>query len=130
MKPLLVKTETKVFPKIVWETWKNTHYWDTHKGNENFRVGQKGKAVSRKGRKARFIIADIKEGKSFTLIWKAFLVRLVFNHEVLPKERGSVITYRVRFSGLFAYPVKWLLSNKLKRDLTRALKVFVNRLES
>lgn len=103
--------EAQVPPDEVWEAWE--------KGIE---AGQKGKI--------RYKILDLKKGESFSLLWKTLFVRLIFTHSVKPTVRGSEISYKVQIKGLFAYPVRWILGQKIKRNIGLVLKSVVRELEN
>lgn len=102
--------EARVAPAVVWAAWE--------KGLE-----QKEKE------KIRYKVLEIKRGEGFSLLWKTMFVRLIFSHSVKPTERGSEIRYRVQIKGLFAWPVRWLLGQKIKSNLALVLKAVVRELE-
>lgn len=113
--------ETSVAPEDVWNAWEKAHALHGQKGIES---GQKGK------NKFKYKILDVKKGESFSILWKTLFVRLVFNHSVRPTKRGSVIRYRVQIKGPFAWPVRWLLGNKIKNNISLVLKAIVRQLEN
>ncbi len=106
--------ETSVPPQIVWAMWEQVH--DLH-------AGQTGRA------KFKYKIIDVKPGESFSILWKAPFVRLVLTQTVKPSAKGSEISYRVTIKGLFAWPVRWLLGNKVKKNLSAALQATVKQME-
>lgn len=103
--------EARVTPDQVWEVWE--------KGIEQ---GQKGKI--------RYKILEMKKGESFSLLWKTLFVRLIFSHTVKPIPRGSEIRYKVQIKGLFAWPIRWMLGPKIKKNLGYVLKAVVRELEN
>lgn len=103
--------ETRVSPEVVWE------YWE-----KKMDVGQTGKF--------RYKILDLRKGESFSILWKTLFVRLIFNHSVKPTHKGSEICYQVQIKGLFAWPVRWLIGAKVKRNIGYVLKAIVKDLEA
>lgn len=117
--------QTKVAPHVVWQFWSRAH--EMEKG---FVPGQKGKFKTSRNSGFAYRILDVQDGKSFTILWKSLFVRLIFTHSVLPVSRGSEITYRVQIRGLFAWPTRYFLSEKIRRNLQTVLKSIVSQLES
>lgn len=105
--------ETPVSPAVVWQAW------------ERFQEGQKGKQGA-----FRYQILTVDPGKSFSILWKSLFARLVFTHRVEPSGSGSRISYHIQIRGPFAFPLKLLIGNKLKKNVSALLKSFVKQLES
>lgn len=112
--------EARVPPETVWEAWEKAHALHGQTGIE---PGQKGKS------QFRYQILDVKKGESFSILWKTLFVRIIFSHSVRPTKRGSEIRYRAQIKGLFAWPVRWLLGNKIKQNISLVLKEIVRQLE-
>jgi hypothetical protein len=106
--------DTKASPKTVWSAWEKIHSLQ----------GQKGSAG-----KFKYKVLDVKPEESFSIVWKTLFVKMVFTHEVSATERGSRIRYRVRFKGLFAWPIRLILGEKIKKNLRDVLKAMVLQLE-
>ena len=118
-------------PENVWKTWAKANPWNSwEKDKSSFQAGQKGHVVSKKGKGVPYKIMDVQEGKSFTILWKALFIKLVFHYLVEPEENGSKITYRVSFKGIFSLPFRSLLCKKIKKDIASALKAFVQQVEA
>jgi hypothetical protein len=113
--------EARVSPEVVWEAWEKAH--SLH-GKTSIETGQKGKS------KFRYKILDVKKGESFSILWKTLFVRLIFSHAVKPSRYGSEISYRVQIKGLFAWPVRWLLGEKIRKNISLVLKAIVRELET
>lgn len=113
--------EARVPPGEVWKVWEAAHAMH---GQKEIEAGQKGKS------QFRYQILDVKKGESFSILWKTLFVRLVFNHSVKPSPKGSKICYKVQIKGLFAWPVRWLLGQKIKRNIASVLKAMVQQLEN
>ncbi|MBI3508422.1 MAG: hypothetical protein HY069_02140 [Chlamydiia bacterium] len=105
--------ETKVSPQVVWQAW------------ERFQQGEKGRAGAFKYR-----ILQVEPGKSFSILWKTLFVRLIFTHRVELTPTGSKVGYEIQIKGLFAYPVRWLIGNKIRRNTAALLRSFVKQLET
>ncbi len=116
--------QTKASPESVWQAWERAHRME-----EGFHPGQTGtlRAGSKKGFSYR--ILDVQKGKGFSILWKTFFVRLVFSHAVAPCERGSRISYSVDIRGLFAWPMRWFLSEKIRKNLELVLKSLAAQLD-
>ena len=102
--------EARVSPKEVWKAWE--------------RAIEEGK-----GKKGCQVI-DIQDGKSFSILWKTLFVRLIFRHSVQGIEKGARIHYQVQIRGLFAWPVRWILGGKIKKNLQAVLKATARDLET
>ena len=113
--------EARVAPEEVWEIWEKAHVMHGQKG---IAVGQRGKSTF------RYTILDVKKGESFSILWKTLFVRLIFSHSVKPSRRGSEICYKVQIKGLFAWPVRWFLGQKIKKNIGSVLKAIVAQLEN
>ena len=129
------KIETRVPPERIWKAWEKAH---ANQGGGPIKTGQKGQSngqssgqsgSEKKGKGFTYEVFDVVEGERFSLVWKTLFVRLIFSHSVVPKKRGSEITYTIAIRGLFAIPVRWLLGNKIRYNVSHALKTMVKRLE-
>ncbi len=118
--------EARVSPQKVWEAWEKAH--EMH-GRQGLESGIKGHSKSGGKKGFSYQILDVVPGKSFSILWKTFFVRLIFTHNVKPSKRGSEITYEVQIKGLFAWPVRWMLGNKIKSNIDLVLKQIVKQLE-
>ena len=96
---------------------------------KGFAPKQKGVLRTEGGSKFSYRILDVREGESFTILWKSMFVRLIFTHTVVPKAKGSEISYRVQIRGFFAWPVRYFLSEKIRRNLHSILNSLVKELE-
>ena|SRR5579872_1812806 len=120
--------EARVSPQTVWEAWEKAHQLHGEwQGKKNSHSNAGGKPGGKKGFSYRILSVD--PGKSFSILWKTFFVRLIFTHSVAPSKRGAEICYEVQIKGLFAWPVRWLLGNKIKSNIDLVLKQIVKRLE-
>jgi hypothetical protein len=104
------KLQTRVRPEVIWQAWE--------------------RAFKNPPTKMKYQIIDIVPKKSFTILWKALFVRLVFTHTVDQLKKGSEITYKAEIKGIFAIPARWILGKKIKNNLGEALKLFVQQLEN
>ena len=113
--------EARVPCQEVWKAWERAH---SMHGSAGIQEGKRGKS------KFRYKILDVEEGRRFTILWKTLFVRLVFSHEVSPTKYGSKICYRVQIKGLFAWPVRFFLGQKIQNNIRYVLKAIVRELES
>ena len=112
--------EARVPPQAVWAMWEKAH---ALYGEEGSVSGNKGK------KKFKYKILNVQKGECFSILWKTLFVRLIFNHSVKPIATGSEIRYKVQIKGLFAWPIRWLVGEKIKNNLAAVLKAIVRELE-
>ncbi len=118
--------ETRASPQAVWKLWQKTHKMD-----ETFVPGQKGSLKGNRRGSFSYRILDVSKGQHFTILWKSLFVRLVFTHAVAPVEpKGSSISYSVQIRGPFAWPMRFLLSGKIRNNLALVLKSLSRELDN
>ena len=120
------KIETRVPPERIWKAWEMAH---AKQGGGIIETGQKGQSQAKNGKGFTYEVFDVVKGERFSLVWKTLFVRLIFSHSVVPKKRGSEIRYTIAIRGLFAIPVRWILGNKIRYNISQVLKTMVKRLE-
>lgn len=108
------KIESTVSPEQIWKAWEKAHGLH-HK--EGLREGQKGK------HKFSYEVLKVEDGKSFSILWKTLGTKLIFTHKVEPTKKGSLISYHIEIKGMFAWPVRLLIGNKIKRNMAFALEL-------
>lgn len=116
-----MKEQTRASPEKVWHTWERAHQGPFVSGSIGYM--QQGK------RKISYQLLDVVPGKSFSILWKALFVRLIFSHKVTSSWAGSEIEYDVQITGPFGWMVRWLLAPKIRKHLSLVLKAFVKQLE-
>ena len=109
--------EAYVPPEVVWAAWEKAHQ------GGRLESGQKGK----KGLK--YQILDVKRGESFTILWKSLFARLLFFHSVKSTAKGSRIQYGFQIKGPFAWPLRWMLEKKIRKNLATVLSALAKQLE-
>jgi hypothetical protein len=117
---------TTVPPLRIWTAWQTAH---AGAGEEPMHSGQKG--VSKKPGLSgfKYQVRQIKEGESFSILWKTFFVRLIFTYAVKPISRGSEVSCFVEVRGPFSWLVRWALGDKIRKNLSQALQAMVRQLE-
>ena len=118
--------EARVLPERVWETWEKAH---AAHGQTKLEEGIKGKTQLDGKKGFRYRILDVVPGRSFSILWKTLFVRLIFHHAVRPTSRGCEIRYSFEIKGFFAWPVRRLLGNKIRSNLSLVLKSLARQLE-
>jgi hypothetical protein len=113
--------QCKAVPSCVWEMWEKAHMSHSQKGIE---AGQKGKS------RFKYKILEVVPGESYSIVWKTMFVRLVFTHMVKPTSLGSEISYKVQIKGPFAWPIRYFLQNKIKKNISVVLKSLVYQLDN
>ncbi|MEM1137841.1 MAG: SRPBCC family protein [Bacteroidota bacterium] len=99
--------ETKSKPEAVWAIWidvANWHKWDTGlkaaEMTNNFALDQKGIITSLEGRKSKFKIVYIEEGRSYTFKTNLPLGALYVKRYLEEKEGKTQFTHEVWFKGI------------------------------
>ncbi len=128
MRTLEETIETKASSAIVWKAWKDLYKENVDKSG--FSVGKKAYASPKKGAPIPFIIHDIREGQSFTTVWRTHFVRFIFQYQVEPASKGSIIRCKVLFRGLFSYPLVLLLKGKIRQYVKNSLEQFKGQIEN
>ena len=108
----------------VWQYWVKAHAVN---GQGSLESGAKGFMQGKK--KIPYQIIDVVPGESFSILWKAFLIRFVFSHRVSEVRGGSEIRYDFKIQGLCAWMVRWMLIGKIRANLSSVLKEFARQLE-
>lgn len=91
--------------------------------------GKKGVSKTSNRSKFKYQIQEIIEGESFSILWKSFLTSLLFTYKVTSFSKGSEISCSVKVRGLLSGPVRWMLGNKIRKNLESALHTLVRQLE-
>ena len=113
--------EARVKPETVWKAWEKAHAVHS---NDPIEPGQRAKSTGFK-----YKILDVVQGESFSISWKSLFVRMVFSHSVKAIKKGSEIRYSAEIKGFFAWPVRFFLEKKIRRNLAFVLKEFTKQLE-
>ena len=124
--------QTKASPKKVWQAWAEHHRWTAadEKGKNAFQVGKTGHVIEKGKRKASYEIMDIEPNKSFTTLWRAFLVKMTFTYRVEKTSKGSAIYCQIGFKGILAPVVRFFLKNKMKKMIGKSLRQFAWQVEN
>jgi len=117
-----VKTFAK--PRIVFKAWSDRYI------EQGFEKNQKGFVVNGKKKGFKFKIEDIKDNHSLSIVWFSHLVKLKFHHIVENNANGSLITIRVQLKGIFAFLIKPLIADKIRKNLQMSLTKFAQDLNS
>ena len=119
--------EVRVPPELVWQAWEKAHALHKEGG---IVPGVRAKTKGEGSKGFRYQILDVTPGISFSIRWKTLFVRLIFTHTVTPAPKGSEIRYGVKIRGFFAWPVRYFLGNKIRKNLSFVLKELGKRLET
>lgn len=112
--------EASVTAETVWRAWEKAH--ELH-ANDPIEPGQRAKSSGFK-----YKILDVVPGERFSILWKSLFVRMIFTHSVKTVKRGVEIRYTAEIKGLFAWPVRFLLREKIRKNLSFVLKEFAKQL--
>ena len=113
--------EASVSPEVVWRAWEKAHSINS---DSQIEPGQRAKSTGFK-----YKILDVVQGERFSILWKSLFVRMIFTHSVKAVKKGAEIRYTAEIRGLFAWPVRFMLKNKIRKNLSFVLKEFVKLLE-
>ncbi|HAB99564.1 MAG TPA: hypothetical protein DCE71_07075, partial [Parachlamydiales bacterium] len=114
-------------PSRIWASWQAAH---ATAGQKDMNSGQKGVSKKEGLSGFKYQMQQVKEGESFSILWKTLFVRLVFTYTVKPIPKGSKVSCSVEILGFFAWPVRWALKNKIRKNLSQALGAMVKQLEN
>lgn len=120
------RIETSLPPFRIWDAWVKAH---AAAGLGQMEQGKKGVSKGAGISGFKYQIQNVVEGESFSILWKALFVRLIFSYAVKPFMRGSEVSCSVEIRGLFALPVRWALGRKIQKKLAEALHSMVRQLE-
>lgn len=121
------RTQTRLPATVIWAAWLKSH---EASGLSQMHSGKKGVSKGAGHSGFKYQIQEVIDGKSFSILWKSFLVRLVFTYQVEPLSKGSEISCSVTIRGLLSKPVQWFLGNKIQKNLKAALHSLVRQLEA
>jgi ubiquinone/menaquinone biosynthesis C-methylase UbiE len=97
------------------------HTWDPDTKSANLdgplRVGSQGKLTPTKGNTVPMRVTAVIPDRSFTVASKIPLLRMVFEHELLPTQAGTEVIHRVTLSGLLALVIGPMLRKQLNKGL-------------
>lgn len=118
---------TSAAPKKVWRAWSEMYHWKTLKSKKN--GVKEGFIIEKNGKRVPFKIIDIKKFEHFTTIWKSLFVKMKFKYEVKSRTKGSIISCKVYFAGIFGWATSIFLKKKIKKDLVKSLSTFADQLD-
>jgi hypothetical protein len=114
----------------IYEDVKNWHIWDPDTKQATldgpFQVGSRGRLVPTKGNAVPMVLTHAVPGRSFTVESKIPFFRMVFEHELEPKQGSTEVIHRVTFTGLLTL----VLGPMLSKQLNTGLPVTLTRLKA
>lgn len=90
-----------------------------------FAVGTRGSLTPTKGRTVPMLLTKVERGACFTVESRIPLLRMVFEHELVPRGESVKVTHRVTFSGILSV----LLGRMLVKQLNQGLPVTLANLK-
>jgi len=134
MMPIIEEVKTKAPPKKVWKAWADTYNTTNietraSSSQKSFREGKKGHIRDKSGKKATYRITNLIQGKTFTMSWGNIFFRMYFRYLVTPQTKGAIVSCKVKFGGLFVFPVSFFLRKKIRKNLSESLHRFVQQVE-
>lgn len=124
--------ETSASPQSLWRVWTDAEAWpawDTELDSVSldgpFRDGASGRLVPKRGPSARFSVADVDDGRAYTLVTRLPLGALRVRRTWVPAGAGRIaVTHEVSFHGLGGR----LLAGRLGPGFRAALPAVMARL--
>ena len=105
----------------IWQIWEDSY----RQRGQPLVQGSSGKV-----HKMGYRISEVKPGNRFSMIWKAYLVRLELSQSLRSTDTGTEIIYEMQMRGLFAVPIRWLLHKTVRKQLQIALDLFAEQIHS
>jgi hypothetical protein len=109
----------------IYEDVSNWHTWDPDTRQASlqgpFEAGSCGRLTPTRGRTVPMKITDVVRDRSFTVESRIPMFRMVFEHELLPRDAATEVVHRVTFSGLLSAVIGRVLSRQLDEGLPRTL---------
>ena len=84
-------------------------------------IGAKGILKPKKGPKTSIEITEVTQGKSFTVSSKLPLCHMLFKHELVKDDEGTIVIHSVTFSGPFQFLFKYLIGKSIQKSLPSTL---------
>jgi hypothetical protein len=103
-----------------WQAWDPDTRQATLTGP--FAIGAKGRLVPTRGNAVPMEVTAVELNRSFTVVSRIPLFKMVFEHELRPVSGGTEVTHRVTFSGLLSPVLGRLLASRLRVGLPRTLR--------
>ena len=124
---------TSATPEKIWSIWidvSSWHLWDSGLQsasiNGPFQVGQKGKIKPDKGPKAKFIISEMIDGKSYIFKTRIPFGWIIIKRSLEIKNDQTFFTHDVEFTGL----LKKVFAKKFGPRYKQMLPEAMNKIKS
>lgn len=91
-----------------------------------FQSGAKGSLTPTKGNTVPLLLTSVVPNRSFTAEAKIPLFRIIFDHELLPRNGATEVIHRVSFSGVLAF----LLGRFIGAQVSKGLPVTLAKLKA
>jgi hypothetical protein len=82
-----------------------------------FKAGTRGSLTPTKGNTVPMLLTSVVSNQSFTVESKIPLFRMVFEHELKPEDKTTLVVHRVTFSGGLAFLLGRLIGSQLNKGL-------------
>ena len=108
--------KTSIAPELIWKAWCDNYL------KQGMEIGKKSHVVVDEKKGVKFKIEEIVENESLTILWFSHFMKLRFFHKVEKCDVGSLVICRVELKGFFAFLIKPLISNKIRKYIRTSLK--------
>lgn len=99
----------------------NWNLWDPDTKSSSidgpFRAGTRGSLTPAKGNTVPMLLTSVVENRSFTAKSEIPLFRMVFEHELLPKNGATMVIHRVTFSGALSFILGRIVGSQVNKGL-------------
>lgn len=87
----------------------------------SFKTGTTGSLTPTKGNTVPMLLTSVVPNQSFTVESKIPLFRMVFEHELQPQDKATLVVHRVTFSGGLAFLLGRVVGSQLNKGLPLTL---------
>lgn len=109
----------------LYEDVKSWSLWDSETEAvhlaEGLRPGAEGWLKPRKGPKARIVVSEVVQGRSFTVLGLLPFCQMHFGHELESKGTRTTVTHWVRFTGPLAFLFRLMIGSGIDATLPNTL---------
>ena len=123
------KTVVPTGPEPIFRLYSDVSSWQSWESGTKeatlsrcFRSRTRRWSPTTKGNAVPMEVTAVETNRSFTVVSKIPLFKMVFEHELRPVPAGTEVTHRVTFSGLLSPVLGRLLASQLRIGLPRTLQ--------
>ena len=124
--------ETSAPKEKVWKAWSMMSNWPSKEDRIDLLKAKNKKfnVIDGKGIRTPFKFIDVNEGKSFTILWYSFLMKMEFTYKVDQRNLNSLISCEVKLKGFFARFLSSFIVKRVRKSLKESLADFAKKVEN